>query len=93
MERLQLMTLRLLEEATEEWTRSQILLVPSQKLPFPEWAKDTRQISTNLETMVELTNWSANGFKMVLQCKNDGVRQAAMDKLRTVVQTQGLRLM
>eukprot|EP00975_Prorocentrum_lima_P023971 5043716-Prorocentrum_lima.AAC.1 len=64
IERLQLMTLRLLEEATEEWTRAQVLLVPNQKLPFPEWAKDTRQIATNLETMPELTNWSANGFKM-----------------------------
>eukprot|EP00975_Prorocentrum_lima_P011086 2355337-Prorocentrum_lima.AAC.1 len=30
---------------------------------------------------------------MVLQCKNDGVRQGLMDKLRTQVQTQSLRLM
>eukprot|EP00975_Prorocentrum_lima_P041347 8688029-Prorocentrum_lima.AAC.1 len=30
---------------------------------------------------------------MVLQCKNDGVRQGAMDKLRTQVQAQHLRLM
>eukprot|EP00975_Prorocentrum_lima_P032668 6861029-Prorocentrum_lima.AAC.1 len=56
IERLQLMTLRLLEEATEEWTRAQVLLVPNQKLPFPEWAKDTRQITASLDAMPELTN-------------------------------------